>query len=112
MPELLRSSWIPGVYTPARSEKHNSFVRLVKKKGCEEESMTKVGLDAIGTSTTLESNKSLADSAVNSSSVKRGKRRPRIFPSITQASRRPRPIEGSAGTVMGTGRYWRSAGSR
>ena len=34
------------------------------------------------------------------------------FPSITQASRRARPIEGSVGTVTGTGRYLRSAGSR
>jgi hypothetical protein len=40
------------------SEKHNSFLRLLKNKGFKEESMTKVGLDAIGTSTTLESNKS------------------------------------------------------
>jgi hypothetical protein len=31
----------------------------LKNKGFKEESMTKVGLDAIGTSTTLESNKSL-----------------------------------------------------
>ena len=41
------------------SEKHNSFLRLLKKKGFKEERMTKVGLDAIGKSTTLESNKSL-----------------------------------------------------
>jgi hypothetical protein len=31
----------------------------LKNKGFKEESMTKVGLDAIGTSTTLEANKSL-----------------------------------------------------
>jgi hypothetical protein len=31
----------------------------LKKKGFKEERVTKVGLDAIGTSTTLESNKSL-----------------------------------------------------
>jgi hypothetical protein len=41
------------------SEKHNSFLRLLKKKGFKKESMTTVGLYAIGTSTTLESNKSL-----------------------------------------------------
>jgi hypothetical protein len=41
------------------AEKHNSLLRLLKNKGCKEESMTKVGWYAIGTSTTLESNKSL-----------------------------------------------------
>jgi hypothetical protein len=41
------------------SKKHRSFLRLLKNKGFKEESMTKVGLNAIGTSTTLESNKSL-----------------------------------------------------
>jgi hypothetical protein len=41
------------------SEKHNSFLRLLKNKGFKEERMTKVGLYAIGKSTTLESNKSL-----------------------------------------------------
>ena len=40
-------------------EKRNSFLRLLKNKGFKEERMTKVGLYAIGTSTTLESNKSL-----------------------------------------------------
>jgi hypothetical protein len=40
------------------TEKHNSFVRLVKKKGFKEESRTKVRLEAIGTSTPLASNKS------------------------------------------------------
>jgi hypothetical protein len=54
-----RSYWIPGSYAPTLSEKHNSFLRLLKKKGFKEESMTKVALDAIGTFTTLESNKSL-----------------------------------------------------
>jgi len=53
-----RSYWIPGSYAPALSEKHNAFFRLCKNKGFKEESMTKVGLYAIGTSTTLESNKS------------------------------------------------------
>ena len=53
-----RSYWIPGAYAPALSEKHNAFFRLCKNKGFKEESMTKVGLYAIGTSTTLESNKS------------------------------------------------------
>jgi hypothetical protein len=54
----VRSYWIPGAYAPALSEQHKSFLRLLKDKGFEEESMTKVGLYALGTSTTLESNKS------------------------------------------------------
>jgi hypothetical protein len=41
------------------SEKYNSLLRLLKNKGFKEERMTKVGLYAIGKSTTLESNKSL-----------------------------------------------------
>jgi len=53
-----RSSWIPGSYAPALTEKHSSFVRLVKNKGFKEESRTKVRLEAIGTSTPLASNKS------------------------------------------------------
>ena len=40
------------------SEKRNSFSGLLKNKGFKEERKTKVGLDAIDTSTTLESNKS------------------------------------------------------
>ena len=56
---LHRSYWIPGSSAPALSEKCNAFLRLLKNKGFKEESMTKVGLDAIGISTTLESNKSL-----------------------------------------------------
>src|SRR5262249_24616137 len=32
-----RSYWIPGFYTPALSEKHNSFLRLLKNKGFREE---------------------------------------------------------------------------
>jgi hypothetical protein len=55
-----RSYWIPGSYAPTLSEKGNSFLSLLKNKGFRKESMTKGGLDAIGTSTTLESNKSLA----------------------------------------------------
>jgi hypothetical protein len=54
-----RSYWIPGSYAPSLSKKHHSFLRLLKNKGFQKESMTKVGLDAIGTSMTLESNKSL-----------------------------------------------------
>jgi hypothetical protein len=55
---LVRSYWIPGSYAPSLSKKHHSFLRLLKNKGFQKESMTKVGLDAIGTSMTLESNKS------------------------------------------------------
>src|SRR4029453_12516652 len=52
-----RSYWIPGSYAPTLSEKGNSFLSLLKNKGFRKESMTKGGLDAIGTSTTLESTK-------------------------------------------------------
>jgi hypothetical protein len=41
------------------SEKQNAFLRLLKNKGFKEENVTKFGVDAIGMSTTLESNKSL-----------------------------------------------------
>jgi len=58
-PKARRSYWIPGSYALALSEKRNSFLRLLKSKGFKEESMTKVGLYAIGKSTPLESNKSL-----------------------------------------------------
>src|SRR3989442_15325049 len=54
-----RSYWIPGSYAPALSEKRNPFLRLLKNKGFKEERRTKVGLYAIGKTTTLESNKSL-----------------------------------------------------
>ena len=54
-----RAYWIPGAYAPALSEKRNSFLRLWKNKGFKQKSMTQVGLDAISTATTLESNKSL-----------------------------------------------------
>jgi hypothetical protein len=47
-----------GGLRSALSEKCNSFLRLLKDKGFREERMTKVGLYAIGKSTTLESNKS------------------------------------------------------
>src|SRR5437867_9874649 len=54
----VRSYWIPGSYAPGLSEKRNSFSGLLKNKGFKEERKTKVGLDAIDKSTTLESNKS------------------------------------------------------
>jgi hypothetical protein len=41
-------------------ENHDSFLRLLKNKDFKEERMTKVEWYAIGTSTTLESNKSLS----------------------------------------------------
>ena len=47
-----------GVLCPPLPKKHYSFLRLLKNKGFKAESMTKVGLNTIGTSTTLESNKS------------------------------------------------------
>jgi hypothetical protein len=61
---MVRSYWIPGSYAPALSEKHKSFLSLLKNKGFKEESMTKIRLYALGTSTTLESNKSLAQIAL------------------------------------------------
>jgi hypothetical protein len=57
---LWRSSGIPGSSAPAWSEQHHAFLRLLNNKGCKEESMTKGGLDALGASTTLASNKSLS----------------------------------------------------
>jgi len=45
-------------------EKHDAFFRLLKTKGFKEESLTQIGWYAIGTSTTLESNKSLAQIAL------------------------------------------------
>jgi hypothetical protein len=54
-----RSYWIPGSSAPALSEKRNAFLRLLKNKGFKEESMTKVQWYTLGTSMTLESNKSL-----------------------------------------------------
>ena len=51
-----RSYWIPGSYAPALAEKR---LRLSKNKNFQEEDMSRVGWYAIGTSTTLESNKSL-----------------------------------------------------
>jgi len=56
-----RSYWIPEADAPVLSEKRNAFLSLLKNKGFKEERMTKVGLYAIGTSTTLESNKSHRD---------------------------------------------------
>src|SRR5215831_15912364 len=53
-----RSYWISGSLAPKLSVNHNSFLRLLKNKSFKEERMTKVALDAVGTSTTLESNKS------------------------------------------------------
>ena len=47
------------------SEKRNTSLRLWKNKGCKEENMTQIGLYAIDTSTTLESNKSLRGNLKN-----------------------------------------------
>jgi hypothetical protein len=52
------SYWIPGSYAPALSEKPNSFLRLLKNRGFKEKRITKIRFYPIGTSTTLESNKS------------------------------------------------------
>src|SRR5215472_17046442 len=52
------SYWIPGAYAPPWSEKQDPFLRPVKKKGFPQKIMTKVGVYNLGTSTTLESNKS------------------------------------------------------
>jgi hypothetical protein len=62
------------------SENHDSFLRLLKKKDFKEESMTQVALDAVGTSTPLESNKSL---------FSLGSRTPKITSCPARAQRRP-----------------------
>jgi hypothetical protein len=41
-------------------EKGHAFLRPLKKKGFKEENMTRMRLDNLSTSTTLESNKSLS----------------------------------------------------
>ena len=56
---LVRSSWIPGASTPTASEQRSPFVRPWKKKVGQESGVTTSALDDIGTSTTLESHKSL-----------------------------------------------------
>ena len=56
--KLRRSYWIPGSYAPTLSERRDSFLRLLKNNDFKEERMTKVGLYALSTCTTLESNKS------------------------------------------------------
>lgn len=53
-----RSYWIPGAYAPPLSEKRNSFLRPLKKKGFPKKIVTKVGVYDLGKSTALESNKS------------------------------------------------------
>jgi hypothetical protein len=53
-----RSYWIPGAYAPPLSEKRASSLRPLQKKGFPKKSVTQVGVDDLGTSTTLESNKS------------------------------------------------------
>jgi hypothetical protein len=53
-----RSSWMPGSYALALSEKHNACLRLLQKKASRRRARQQ-SLDAIGTSTTLESHTSL-----------------------------------------------------
>src|SRR4029453_7420941 len=55
-----RSYWIPGVLGPTLPEKCNAFLRPLKNKDFKEESMTRMRLDNLSTSTPLESNKSHA----------------------------------------------------
>ena len=49
----------PRSSAPTLSEKGHAFLRSLKKKGCKEERVATIGLDDIGNSTTLESNKSV-----------------------------------------------------
>src|SRR6516164_431370 len=56
---LGRSYWIPGSSTPTASEKRSPFVRPWKQKEFQESGVTTSALDDLGTSTTLQSNKSL-----------------------------------------------------
>jgi hypothetical protein len=51
---------LPSNPTPRWKRKFFNHLRLLKKKGFKEENMTQVGWYAIGTATTLESNKSLS----------------------------------------------------
>jgi hypothetical protein len=55
-----RSYWIPGSYAPTVSENRGAFLRPLENKEFKEERVTEVGADDLDTSTTLESNKSLA----------------------------------------------------
>jgi hypothetical protein len=55
-----RSYRILGAYAPPLSEKRNSFLRPLKQKGFPKKIVTKAGVYDLGTSTTLESNKSQA----------------------------------------------------
>jgi hypothetical protein len=48
-----------GLTLPRCPRRVTQFSKPLKNKGISKESMTKVGLDALGTSTPLESNKSL-----------------------------------------------------
>ena len=58
---MVRSYWIPGSYASLLSKKCNVFLSPLKNKGFKEEIVTKIGLYDLVTSTTLESNKSLAE---------------------------------------------------
>jgi hypothetical protein len=66
-----RSYWIPGSYAPMLSENRESFLWLLKNNDFKEERMTKVRLYAVGTSTTLESNKSLHPLLVSAAEFER-----------------------------------------
>src|SRR5215510_16353615 len=57
---------ILGSSAPTLSEKGCAFFRPWHKKGCKEERVTRMRLDNLSTSTTLESNKSLKVFAVPS----------------------------------------------
>jgi hypothetical protein len=54
--EGARSYWIPGSYAPTLSENRSTFLRPLKNNGLKEERVTKVGVDDLDNSTTLESN--------------------------------------------------------
>jgi hypothetical protein len=56
-----RSYWIPGAYTPPASEKRSSFLRPLKNKVFQKSGVTPIALDDLGTSTPLESHKSLGN---------------------------------------------------
>ena len=58
MPNSRHSYWIPGSYTPTASEKRSPFLRPLQKKVFQERGVTTIELYDLGTSTTLESNKS------------------------------------------------------
>jgi hypothetical protein len=60
-----RSYWLLGSEVLTLSEKGNAFLSPLKNKGFKEESLTRMRVASLNTSTTLESNKSQSAKAVD-----------------------------------------------